>query len=200
MSKKFFWDQRYADSAYAYGKKPNVFFAEQLVQIPVGRILLPAEGEGRNSVFAAKQGWKVDAFDFSHAGMHKAQAFAKAKGVQIEYEVAGADSYTYSQNTFDVVGLFYAHLPPEARRRLHQNCWQALRPGGIILLEAFSKEQLGNDSGGPKDASFLLSESDIHHEFPAAENLLLSAEEVVLNEGAFHQGSASVIRFIGKKR
>ena len=67
------WNDRYSNPEYAYGTAPNEWFKEQLTHLPgKGRILLPAEGEGRNAVFAAKQGWEVSAFDPSEAGREKA--------------------------------------------------------------------------------------------------------------------------------
>ena len=60
MAKKSdFWDERYSVSEYVYGEHPNNYLKKQLETLPVGSILFVGEGEGRNGVYAAKQGWKV---------------------------------------------------------------------------------------------------------------------------------------------
>ncbi|MGB0432101.1 MAG: hypothetical protein ACPGLV_16620, partial [Bacteroidia bacterium] len=82
-----FWDKRYGADEFAYGTLPNEFLKEQLKNYSEGSILLPAEGEGRNAVFAAKQGFEVTAFDMSTAGQKKALQLAKSQKVEIDYEI-----------------------------------------------------------------------------------------------------------------
>ncbi len=194
-----FWEAQYGDSSYAYGTEPNSFFRKQLEKLKPGRLLLPAEGEGRNAVFAAGLGWEVDAFDHSSAGRRKALALADRKNVSIRYRLSRVSDFSFPEKAYDAVGLIYAHLPAAERAALHRKCFTALRSGGRILLEAFSVDQLGNKSGGPKSSDMLLTESDMHHDFPEAEILFLAAEKIPLDEGPFHQGEAAVIRFVGQK-
>jgi len=194
-----FWEARYGADSYAYGTEPNLFFRQQLQKLKPGRLLLPAEGEGRNAVFAAGLGWEVDAFDHSAAGRQKALELAAQKGVSIRYELATVSDFFFPEREYAAVGLIFAHLPAAERKELHKKSFSALRSGGRILLEAFSVEQLGNKSGGPKSPAMLMREGDIHHDFPEAEVLFLAAEKIELNEGPFHQGEASVIRFVGQK-
>ena len=84
---KEFWEIRYAEKQYAYGENPNVYFKEQLDKLKPGKILLPAEGEGRNAVYAAKQGWEVMAFDLSSEGKNKAEKLAAKK--RRKYSIPG---------------------------------------------------------------------------------------------------------------
>lgn len=74
-----FWNERYSQAEYVYGETPNVFFAAQLDKLSAGTIILPCEGEGRNAVYAASQGWEVKAFDASEAGQKKALLLAEKK-------------------------------------------------------------------------------------------------------------------------
>ena len=156
-----FWNERYSAKEYIYGEDSNIFFAEQLSLLKPGSIILPCEGEGRNAVFAASNGWKVNAFDSSEAGKIKALQLADKKGVSIKYVVDDAMAITYPESSADVVAFIYAHLPPATRKLIHKKAITWLKPGGKIILEAFNPNQLQNISGGPKDVSMLYTESVI---------------------------------------
>jgi hypothetical protein len=73
------WDERYKQQDFAYGVTPNNYLKDQLIKLQTGKILFPAEGEGRNAVFAAKLGWIVSAFDISIEGKKKAMQLAKSE-------------------------------------------------------------------------------------------------------------------------
>jgi SAM-dependent methyltransferase len=147
---KEFWNQRYSEPVYAYGTEPNAFFREQLQQLTPGSLLLPCEGEGRNAVYAATWGWQVVAFDQSEAGRNKCLQLAAARQVQVQYLIADAAQFDYGQNQYDAIALIFAHFPPELRQQVHRSCLQALKPNGVLLIEAFTPEQLQYQSGGPK--------------------------------------------------
>lgn len=194
-----FWNQKYSTVEYLYGLEPNHFFKNQLQKLNPGRILLPAEGEGRNAVYAAKLGWEVFAFDPSFEGQKKALKLASKYNVTIFYDLKSYQEARYSDNSFDAIALTYAHLPPSLRKTMHENYALWLKPGGSIVLEAFSKEQLHYNSGGPKDESMLFSEEELSDDFKNLSSLAVSLEETELNEGPGHQGRAAVIRMVGKK-
>jgi SAM-dependent methyltransferase len=198
MSKKF-WNERYASHDTVYGDRPNEFFHEQVEQISPGRLLLPAEGEGRNAVFAASLGWRVQAFDYSEEAMHKATSRADLKGVSIEYTIQEIESVKLPVVYYDAIGLIYIHLAPSLRKNFHQQCVAALKPSGRIVLEAFSKHQIRNTSGGPTDSTLLYSLDDLQADFRDLEIRILEEMHVVLNEGPFHQGPADVIRLVAVK-
>lgn len=198
------WDDRYRDSEYAFGKAPNLFFEEWLRKLTPGSILLPAEGEGRNGVFAATLGWKVTAFDLSSEGKSKAIQLAEENDVSLQYIVGDFEHLDFDTEAFDVIGLVYAHFPPDKRHTFHKKLTQYLKPGGVIILEAFSKEHLpyrnSNPSvGGPTDINALYSEEEVIDDFSDFQVMHLSQEEITLNEGKFHIGEGSVIRYVGKK-
>jgi ubiquinone/menaquinone biosynthesis C-methylase UbiE len=194
-----FWNNRFAVQDYIYGESPNEFFRTSIEDIPAGKLLLPAEGEGRNAVFAAKSGWNVEAFDWSATGKEKAEKLATKNNVTINYTVADLNTVSLPPETFDAAALLYLHLLPEERKALYIKIFSALKTRGIIILEAFSTAQLGKTSGGPQDLSVLYSLEDIVTDFIEYDFLHLSEEEIDLQEGLGHRGAASVIRFIGKK-
>lgn len=200
-----FWNARYANENYAYGKEPNSFLASTLSEFnPKGSILLPAEGEGRNAVYAAKQGLKVTAFDISEEGKKKALKLAKKESVSIDYQVGEFFDLPLANETYDVAALIYAHFPPTILSRYYQKVAELIKPDGLVILEGFSKGHLALQKanpkvGGPKKADFLFSTKSVINDFKNFEVLLLEEKEIELNEGEFHQGKGSVIRFIGRK-
>jgi SAM-dependent methyltransferase len=200
---KDFWNERYSDPDFVYGHEPNAFFREQLMRLSPGRILLPAEGEGRNAVFAAKNRWTVEAFDWSEVGQQKALAWAAANEVNIEYEVAMAQDVTYKPESFDALAYIYSHFGPDIRATVTRKLLSYLRPGGHVIFECYSKQQLDYqkkyNSGGPQAANMLYSEAEVRKEFAGVNFNFLEVREVELREGAHHVGLASVVRFMGVK-
>lgn len=193
------WNQRYAGDEYVYGEEPNTFLTEHARQLE-GPVLSLAEGEGRNAVYLASLGLQVHGVDMSDVGLAKAQALAKARGVEIQTEVADLGVFEPAAGHYGSVVSIFAHLPSVIRQRLYPLVERALKPGGLLLLEAYSEAQLGRDTGGPKDADMLMSIAKIQHEFPNLEPLLLQEVERDVVEGTLHSGRASVVQFIGRKR
>lgn len=194
-----FWDLRYSNEEFIYGEKPNLFFKEQLDKLKPANLLLPAEGEGRNAVYAASIGWDVVAFDISENGRKKATRLSEQSHVSIDYRVTEALDFK-SNRKFDVIGLIYTHFPSKIRQQTIDYLQQFLKVGGTIIFEGFSKAQLGNASGGPKDKEMLFSIEEIKMEFPDIEFNFLKEEVIELSEGKYHCGTASVIRFVGTKK
>lgn len=194
-----FWNERYAQEEYAYGLQPNVFFKDAIGEIPKGKLLFPAEGEGRNAVFAAQLGYEVYAFDTSKEGKIKADKLAEAYGVTLDYNVGNLEALNYPENYFDAVILIYAHVPAEVRTEFCQHLLRLLKPNGQIIFEGFSQEQLQYTSGGPKNSEMLFSESQVKNDFLNVTFDLLTTEVISLDEGKYHQGLGSVVRFKAKK-
>jgi SAM-dependent methyltransferase len=194
-----FWDQRFAAEEYIYGKEPNEFFKNELIKLPIGKILLPAEGEGRNAVYAAKLGWEVYAFDSSKEGKRKAELLAKENNVKINYIITDFENVDYPLNTFDCIGLFYAHQHVSVRTIHHHKILSYLKSGGTILLEAFTKQQLGNTTGGPQDLNLLYSKDELSIDFKGLNSVNIVELEKELNEGDYHKGNAFVINVVGTK-
>lgn len=194
-----FWDERYSQSQYIYGQEPNLFLKEMLSTIEPGKLLLPGEGEGKNAVYAASQGWQVDAFDSSIEAQKKAQKLAYDKNVKINYTLGDLKTFNYPANHYDAVGLIYIHMAPLFRKEIHEKITDSLISGGILILEAFSPEQLGYGSGGPRDKEMLFDIEDIRDDFSQLSIEILKKEVVELHEGPGHSGLGSVIRFVGRK-
>lgn len=194
---KEMWDERYSREEYAYGEEPNLFFKTCLGQIPQpGRLLLPAEGEGRNAVYAARQGWKVDAFDISSVGRNKALRLAARHGVHINYQVADYESARIEGGAYDAVALIFAHVHESKRSSVHQRLASALAAGGRMIVEAYSKEQLSYGTGGPPAEALLYALDDLREDFANLEMLQLQKTEAEIHEGQYHHGLASVIRLV----
>jgi 2-polyprenyl-3-methyl-5-hydroxy-6-metoxy-1,4-benzoquinol methylase len=198
-----FWEDRYGRDEFAYGVEPNQFLKEQLTDMEPGTILFPAEGEGRNAVFAAELGWTVSAFDLSNEGQRKANLLAQKKGVEIDYILDPISDLPYTEHQFDAIALIYAHFPAEVKSTFHILLSNYVKPSGIVIFEAFSKKHLAlnnEKAGGPKDIHMLFSVEEVQNDFSDFEVLYLKEEEVELSEGLYHNGISSVVRFIGKKK
>lgn len=199
------WNERYAGDQFAYGEEPNRYLQEQLERLTPGTILFPAEGEGRNAVFAAKRGWTVFAFDISLEGQKKARQLAERNNVSVDYRVGELDTLQYKEEQFDAIALIYAHFPAAIKSRMHKTLDRYLRKGGTIIFEAFSKNHLqylekNERVGGPKDIDSLFSEDEIRTDFNNYDIITLKETEVNLQEGIYHNGLGSVIRFVGRKK
>jgi len=195
---KDFWNERYNEVSYSYGDAPNEFLKEQLDKLKVGSILLPAEGEGRNAVYALSKGWGVTAFDFSESAKTKAKKLATNHGFDLNYQVIDVLEFK-SVKKFDVIAFCYAHFPAAIRKKANQHLLKSLKPNGHIIFEAFSKNQLGKSSGGPKNTDMLYAIDEVEDEFNEINFEILEEVEIELNEGLYHIGNASVIRFTGTK-
>ncbi|MCB9284883.1 MAG: class I SAM-dependent methyltransferase [Lewinellaceae bacterium] len=199
---KKFWDERYAEPEYVYGEEPNEFLKAFLDTYPEppGRLLLPGEGEGRNAVYAARKGWEVVGFDQSRSGREKAVQLAARHGVSIRYDVCDVLDFPFEEASFDLIGLFFFHLPLELRRHTHQQVYQALKPGGTLIAELFSPRQIGRSSGGPQVRELLYDTEDLKQDFKDLNIRYLAEENVHLREGKYHEGEAAVVRLIAQKK
>ena len=200
-----FWDQRYSQPDFAYGKNPNEYLKAKLLDLSPGRILFPAEGEGRNAVFAATLAWEVFAFDSSAEGKKKAEKLALTNGVTIDYRLEDLEKVEYPSNSFDAIALIYTHFPEVKRRIFHQKLSVYLKNGGILILECFSKKHLDyqKDSpnvGGPKEESMLFDLEELKEDFKDFDFLEAYETETELKEGLYHVGNASVVRLFAVKK
>lgn len=201
---KNIWNDRYKERGHAYGKGPNMFFKEWLQKFEPGSILMPADGEGRNEVFAAQLGWKVTSFDLSVEGKSKAMELAKENHVTIDYVVGDLEQLKFEPASFDAIGLVYAHFAAGKKSSFHRKLNNYLKPGGVIILEAFSKKHLHLNNldpkvGGPKDINMLFSTAEIAADFENYDISILEEKEILLDEGKYHIGKGSVVRFAGRK-
>lgn len=199
------WNERFSKEEFAYGEEPNKYLKEQLEKLDIGKILFAAEGEGRNAVYAAKLGWTVSAFDISVEGKRKALLLSEKNKVKIDYQVGELQTLDFHQEQFDAIAFIYAHFPAEIKSFYHKTLDTYLRQNGTIIFEAFSKRHIDYVSknekvGGPRDLASLFSLDEIKSDFANYEIVELVEKEIELNEGLFHNGIGSVIRFVGRKK
>ncbi|MDF9796863.1 cyclopropane fatty-acyl-phospholipid synthase-like methyltransferase [Catalinimonas alkaloidigena] len=201
---KEMWNERYRSASFAYGKEPNDFFKEALNKYNLsGKVLFPAEGEGRNAVYAVKQGLDVTAFDISQEGKNKALKLAALENVTIDYRVGDFLTMDFAEHSFDASVLIFAHFPPNILSDYHKKIASLIKPEGLVILEGFSKNNLtlrekNPEIGGPNKLDMLFSKESIAHDFSDFEIIKLEEVEIELHEGSFHNGTAKVIRFIGR--
>lgn len=200
---KEFWNKRYGQSDFAYGEEPNTYFKEKINSLSAGKLLLPAEGEGRNAVYAAQKTWQVTAFDMSEAGKEKALQLADKKGVKVDYLVGNALDIKLP-NEFDAMALIFSHFPPDIKTTINQRMLSHVKVGGAVIIEVFSKDHLqlsaeNPKAGGPKNIEMLYTVEDLISTFPQVKWTELSQEDVELSEGVYHIGSSSVVRGFGIK-
>lgn len=200
------WDERYSDDDYVYGTEPNAFLASAIKHIRCnrqdeqhGRVLSLAEGEGRNAVFLAEQGCAVTAVDASRVGLSKAEKLAANRGVSIDIIHSDLAHLDIEPNSWDAIISIFCHVPSRIRVALHHRVVSGLRPGGVLILEAYTPGQLGLKTGGPQDVDMTMTLEQLQTElhglsFDHAEEL---EREVV--EGKYHTGRGAVVQLIAHK-
>ena len=194
------WDARFATQDYAYGTRPNDFLVEVASRLPPGaRVLSLGEGEGRNAVYLAGLGHRVSAVDASAVGLAKAQRLAAERGVTLHTQVSDLGDYALQPGAWDAVVIIFCHLPPGLRPRVHREVVDALRPGGLVLLEAYTPAQLGRGTGGPPVAELLYTAAQLREDFAGLELERLQERERDVVEGRLHTGRAAVVQLVGRK-
>ncbi|WP_432468524.1 class I SAM-dependent methyltransferase [Agarivorans sp. Z349TD_8] len=191
------WDQIYDTEEYVYGKLPNDFLKSHYDAIPEGKVLLLAEGEGRNAVFLAKLGYSVTAVDISNVAIQKLERLAKENNVVIETICADLATFDLGESKWDGIVSIYCHLPPTLRQDLYSRIELAIKPSGVFLLEGYRPEQLVYKTGGPPVASMMISKETLIKELPKFSFRHLEALDRVVNEGINHHGIGAVIQAIG---
>ena len=201
MAFQTIWDERFTGEHYVFGEKPNAFLVRHTPLLASGsRILVPGDGEGRNGVWLARMGMDVLSVDSSAVGLGKAKQLAGRHGVSIETEVADLTTWAWPVSTFDAVVAIFLHLPPQTCPDIHAAMLRALKPCGLIILQAFRPEQLGYASGGPKDVSWLYTSAMLAADFADADILLNDEELVTLDEGPSHRGPAATVGLVARRR
>jgi cyclopropane fatty-acyl-phospholipid synthase-like methyltransferase len=195
-----FWNARFSEPGYTYGTEPNAFLVSQKNHLKPGmKVLAVADGEGRNGVWLAQQGLEVLSVDGSEVGLRKAQELANSRGAALRTELAELTKWNWPENEFDLVVAIFIHFPPEYRARMHEKMLGALKPGGMLLLEAFTPEQLKYKTGGPPVEEMLYTSKLLRNDFTGAEIARLEEGLTELQEGSGHRGKAAVVRLVLQK-
>ncbi len=194
------WNLRYSGEDYFYGEEPNRFLEDQRHRLHAGMAaLVPADGEGRNGVWLATLGLDVHTVDNAESGVAKAQRLADQEGVAIRAEQADLFSWTWPEAAYDVIASIFFHMPSAVRPEVHARMFRALKPGGLLILEAFHQEQLRFRSGGPKDVDLLYTEAILQTDFADARIEQVKKCRIDLDESDAHRGEAMVVRMLATR-
>jgi SAM-dependent methyltransferase len=194
------WDERYSASEYVYGTEPNDLLREEYHRIrPGGKVLCLADGEGRNGVFLAQQGFDVTSVDASQVGLEKALALAKANDVKLTTVHADLADYDLGVDQWDAVVSIFCHLPPDLRSRVHNAVTSSLRMDGVVILEAYTVDQLSFKTGGPPVAALMMSAQQLRHDFEALDVIVCGERTRMIHEGALHNGQSAVVQFVAQR-
>lgn len=193
------WDERYANEEYAYGTEPNDFLAAQAAHIPNGRVLCLADGEGRNGVWLAQQGYDVTAIDLSAVGLEKARKLAASRNVKLNTVHADLAEYKIEPNTWDGIVAIFSHFPAFVRHHLYPQAVAGLRPGGVVVLELYPPKQLEFGTGGPRDLDLLATLEDLRHDLDGLQFAIAQEIEREIHEGRYHGGHSAVVQILGVK-
>ena len=196
-----FWDHKYDRRGLAYGEEPNLFLTEYAPRVIArgGRVLSLGEGEGRNAIWLAKQGFSVTAVDFSKPAIQTLRELAAESATPVEALVSDVLDYDMGVDHWDAIVLLHMHLAPEPRHRLHRRIVDALRPRGALILEALHTDQLHSPSGGPDEPDLYYTADLLRRDFPDLETCALTEHERPIQAGE-HRGITSVVGFVGQKR
>lgn len=196
-----FWDRRYDVADYVYGTDPNAFLASQRHRLHPGmKALAVADGEGRNGVWLAALGLDVLAVDGSPVAIEKARRLAAARGVALRFEVANLLDWAWPSAAYDVLVAIFIHFMPPDRARMHAAMAQALKPGGLLIMECFTPGQLEYGTGGPPVREMLYTGEMLREDFRGMDILGLEETVTELREGLFHRGPAAVARLVLQKK
>lgn len=193
------WDERYSAEGYAYGTEPNKFLEGNITYIPKGRVLSLAEGEGRNAVFLAKQGYSVTAVDASLIGLNKARKLAEENGIVVEFIHADLADYDLGENIWEGIVSIFCPLPSSLRKQLYKRVERGLKRNGVFLLEAYTPAQLKHGTGGGNSVDVMQSIATLSLELPGLKFKHLVELERDVRKGVYHTGIGAVVQAIVTK-
>jgi len=199
VSTRDFWNEKFANAEYAYGTEPNEFLAASVAKLKPGAALSLAEGEGRNAVWLAQQGFTVSSIEQSEKGVAKTLRLALQRGVIVTAERGELETFHIQPNSWDLIVSIYAHTPQELRRKLHRQVVAGLKPGGVFVLEAYTPAQIPNNTGGPKDASLMPTAELLRSELNGLVFDHIAEVERDVVEGSLHTGTAHVVQVVAHR-
>lgn len=196
-----FWNSRYASESYVFGTRPAAFLVDNAHHVPPqSRVLVPADGEGRNSVFLAELGHRVVATDIAEEGLAKARKLAAARGANVEFRHLDLQGWQWPDAEFDaVVAVFIQFAPPALRDEIFSGMKRSVRPGGVVLLHGYTPKQLEYRTGGPSLVEQLYTEELLRTAFCDWELLRVQAYERDLDEGEGHKGRSAIVDLVARR-
>ncbi len=196
------WNKRFAADGYLFGTEPNAWLREHAgVWSPGQRVLCVADGEGRNSVWLARRGLQVEAFDIAEVGVAKARRLAAERGVSVDFQVADCDGFAWPEAHYDgVAAIFVQFADPALRERLFAHMQRCLKPGGSLLLQGYTPKQLEYRTGGPPLLSHLYTADLLREAFAAMDIVELRDYDDDVAEGSGHHGRSALIGLVARRR
>ena len=193
------WDERYSEEGYAFGVNPNDFLVEANSSLPSGDVLVLGDGDGRNGVFLAESGHRVVTVDLSEVGVKKAQQLAAQRGVNIDAQVADLETFAMGDEKWDAIVSIFCHVPTDLRRKVHRNIHKALKSGGVYVLEAYNKNNIGRGVGGPQTPDMTVELSELQKDFTGWSFEIARQVEREIVEGKFHNGMSATTQVVVRK-
>ena len=194
------WDKRFSTPNYVFGEEPNAFLVSQAARLGKGHALALADGEGRNSVWLAKRGFAVDAFDFSKPAVAKAHALAEKNKVQVNFTCSPWQSFDWKPSHYDVVaGIFFQFATPDERAELFGKIIHSLKSGGTVIIQGYGKNQLQYKTGGPDKLEHLYDEELLRNAFAGFDIQACESYETMIHEGPGHSGMSALVGFVARK-
>ena len=195
------WNARYAREDFHFGEAPNAFVLAGAHYLQAGQaVLCVADGEGRNSVFLAEQGLRVSAFDFAPNAVAKAKRLATSRGVRCNHQLGDIFAWDWTSATYDVVvAVFIQFLSPAERELVFAGMKQAVKPGGLLLVEGYRPEQVDYGTGGPPHREHMYTIEWLAGQVSDWEVLELKAYDAAIHEGQGHSGMSALIDLVARK-
>ena len=194
------WNKRFSSPDYVFGEDPNAFLVSQSARLGKGHALALADGEGRNSVWLAQQGFTVDAFDFSAPAIEKGNALAAKRNVNVNFNCSAWQSFDWKPANYDLVaGIFFQFATPDERTQLFEKIKQSLKPGGVVLIQGYGRNQLSYNTGGPGKLDHLYDEDLLREAFAGFYIQVCETYETIIHEGAGHSGMSALVGFVARK-
>lgn len=195
------WDERFSGDDYLFGTEPAAFLVDQADALALNsKVLVIADGEGRNSVHLARQGHAVTTMDISPVGAEKARQLAATHGVEVDITVADILDWEWTPAAYDaVVGIFFQFLGPEQRNQVFEGMQQTVRPGGRVLVHGYRPEQVDYGTGGPPVRDNMYTEQLLSEAFADLEIERLESYDAEIDEGSGHVGMSALIDLIATK-
>jgi cyclopropane fatty-acyl-phospholipid synthase-like methyltransferase len=201
MSELERWETRFSAPEYWFGTAPNAFLASQAHRLRPGqKALAIADGEGRNGVWLAEQGLDVLSLDFSPSAGEKARALAAERGVRLRTAQADVSAWNWPVAEFDLIAaIFVQFVGPALRTRMFDGMKQALKPGGLILMQGYRPEQLTYRTGGPAQVENLYTRAMLEDAFADFDMVDISEHDSAIREGSGHNGMSALIDLVARK-
>lgn len=197
-----FWNDRFATSEFVFGQEPSQFVVRHSALLkPHSEVFLPADGEGRNSVYLAKLGHQISAFDFSPNAIEKARDLAKRNDVEVEFSVCDIENYPWQIDYFDAAfAVFIQFTPPPLRDEIIRNIQKSVKLGGLVFVHGYTPKQLEYKTGGPTNIENLYTAENLSALFFDFDILELKEYDTELDEGTGHKGMSALIDLVTRRR